>query len=86
MKQSVNSTILEVLHEAEKQLEDLHGGFLFGFDNEDEQLADLIDDVVERVSPMATQHYLTALEHIQIAQRHMTMTRLTFEQSIEDKT
>jgi hypothetical protein len=87
MKQSVNAKVLEVLLEAEKQVKSLHDGFLFGFDQEDDQLAVLIDDVVEIVSPMATQHYLTALEHIQLARRHMTMTRLTFKQAIkEDKT
>ena len=83
MNHSHTAKTIELLREAEKQVESLHGGLLFGFDHEDEQLAGLIDDVVEHVSPMATQHYLTALEHIQIAQRHMTMTRLTFEQSIE---
>ena len=85
MNQKNNAKALELLRVSEKRIESLYSDLLFGLDGEKEQVAEFMDDVVEPCSPMASQYYLTALEHIQIAQRHMAMTRLAFEQSLRER-
>ena len=91
MNQTNNAKALELLRASEKKIESLHGALLFGFDDEKDQVAEFMDDVVGPCSPMASEYYLIALEHIQIARRHiaaasfdMAMTRLAFEQSLRE--
>tara|TARA_R110000822_G_scaffold16506_1_gene56037 strand:+ start:1213 stop:1479 length:267 start_codon:yes stop_codon:yes gene_type:complete len=85
MNQTNNAKALELLRASEKKIDSLHGALLFGFDDEKDQVAEFMDEVVEPCSPMASEYYLIAVEHIQIARRHMAMTRLAFEQSLRER-